>query len=91
MSIEIMENTLTWYQLFEISEVANLPYVERTFELENYGTVTVRLCKGQLYALVFEDRYLPARLNKRNPFITWDGKYGAVIDDNGWIWLGIQL
>lgn len=86
-----MDNTLTWYQLFEVKEVDSLPYVERVFELENYGTATVRLCKGDLYSLVFEGRYLPARLNERNPFITQDGKYGAVIDVNGWIWLGVQL
>lgn len=86
-----MENTLTWYQLFEVTEVANLPYVERTFELENYGTVTVRLCKGQLYSLVLEGQYLPVNLNARNPFITKDGQYGAALDVNGWIWLGVQL
>ncbi len=86
-----MENTLTWYQLFEVKEVENLPYVERTFELENYGTVSVRLCKGQLYALALEGQYLPVNLNARNPFITKDGKYGAALDANGWIWLGVQL
>lgn len=86
-----MENSLTWYRLFLLSDLGDLPYLEQTFSLENYGTVTVRLCKGNLYALVINDRYLPARLNARNPFITQDGQFGTVIDKEGYIWLGVQL
>lgn len=86
-----MKNTLTWYALFQLEDVANVPDMTRRFELEKYGTATVRLCKGDLYSLVFAGRYLPVRLNERNPFITQDGKYGAVVDESGRICLGIQL
>lgn len=85
-----MQNTLTWYQLFDKSDVAELPYISRVFDLENYGTVEVRLCKGDLYALAFDGYYLPVSLNDRNPFISRDGKYGAVMDRQGFIWLGVQ-
>lgn len=86
-----MDNTLTWYKLFNASEVKNLPYIERSFELENYGTVNVRLCKATYFSLVINERFLPVNLNGRNPFISQDGKYGAVLDENNMIWLGVQL
>lgn len=86
-----MKNTLTWYRLFHKSEASGVPYVERKFDLEGYGDATVRLCQGSVPALVFEGCYLVPELNGRNPFITPDGKYGAVLDAEGYLWLGVKL
>lgn len=87
----MVENNLTWYQLFHTDELVYLPYIERSFELENYGMGTVRFCKGNLYSLVFNGRYLPCKLNNRNPYITDDRKYGAYLAKDGSVWLGVQL
>ena len=87
----MIENTLTWYKLFKTDDLIALPYIESSFELENYGAATVRFCKGNLYSLVFNGRYLPCKLNNRNPFITEDGKYGAYLSNDGSVWLGVQL
>lgn len=82
---------LTWYRVFHQSETDNLPYVEKDFDLEGYGDATVRLCRGTVPALMFEGQYLVPELNGRNPFITLDGKFGATLDAQGYVWLGIKL
>lgn len=83
---------MKWYKLFNVSQTANLPYVEETFKLQGVGTLTARLCKGQFYSLVLPDEglVLSPKLNKRNPFITADGRYGAFLDAKGQIWLGVK-
>ncbi len=83
---------MKWYKLFDISQTANLPYVEETFKLQGIGTVTARLCRGNFYLLVLPDegRVLIPRLNNRNPFVTADGQYGALLDAKGQIWLGVK-
>lgn len=89
-----MKNTLTWFRLFDTAAVADLPYVDKTFELQGYGTTQVRLCKGvKHYALALpqEGLYLPAGLNDRVPFLTQDNKFGAVVDVQGFVCLGVQL
>ena len=82
---------MNWYQLFNQAEVANLPYVQGTFTLQGYGTADVRLCRGNTLSLVFNGVYIPTRLNGRVPFVTKDGKYGAYLDANGNVWLGVAL
>ena len=82
---------MKWYQLFNRAEVANLPYVQGTFALQGYGTAEVRLCRGNTLSLVFNGVYLPTSLNGRVPFVTKDGKYGAYLDANGNVWLGVAL
>lgn len=84
-------NTLTWYRLFDASEVASVPYLERNFDLEQYGPVAVRLVKGNLTALVFDGFYLCPGINGRNPVFTRDRKLGAYLDDAGFLWFGVQL
>lgn len=82
---------MNWYQLFNQAEVANLPYVQGIFALQGYGTAEVRLCRGNGFALVFNGVYLPIGLNGRVPFVTKDGKYGAHLDADGNVWLGVQV
>lgn len=89
-----MKNSLTWFRLFDTDAVANLPYVEKQFKLEGYGLTTVRICKGVNHyaiALPEEGLYLPAGLNNRVPFLTRDNKFGAVVDAQGFLCLGVQL
>lgn len=88
-----MDKKLTWFRLFNTAEVTSLPYVEQDFDLQDYGPVTARLTKGQHYALVLpeEELFLPVGVNGRNPFITPDGKFGAALDAEGYVWLGVLL
>lgn len=88
-----MDKKLTWFRLFNTSEVANLPYAEQEFDLQDYGPVTARLAKGQYYALVLpeEELSLPVGINGRNPFVAQNGKFGAAVDIEGFVWLGVLL
>lgn len=84
---------LTWFRLFDTAQVASLPYVEQEFDLQDCGPVTARLTKGQHYALVLpeEELFLPVGVNGRNPFLSHDNKFGALLDAEGYVWLGVLL
>lgn len=87
-----MGKKLTWYRVFHEKEAETLAYLEQEFDLEGYGPATVRLVRTQSGpALAFDGYFLPPELNSRNPFLTHDGKYGAVLDAEGYLWLGVKL
>ncbi|MGB2579402.1 hypothetical protein AAIR98_001321 [Elusimicrobium simillimum] len=79
-----------YYNLFNLTDfdALSVPYITRTFELEGQGSVEVRLSRGLTYSLYVNGYMLTPGLNDRNPFVSFDQKMAAYIDEDKNIWLG---
>ncbi len=81
--------TYKWYQIIDSAEFEALgvPSKELEMVLEDVGLVVVRVTKGNLLSLVYDDVILSPDLGDSNLFEF--GGYAAYLDSIGILWLGI--
>lgn len=86
-------NTLADYWTYKIYNVndflaMDIPSFMFQLTLEDVGTETFMLAKGNLVSLLYKDVFLPIGLNNQNPYF-FDGVC-VYLDSNDDIWLGIK-
>lgn len=84
-----------WYPLFILDDFLETGLVAQTLDvvLEEVGEVEILIARGLLTSIIFRDVFLTINLEDQNPLVRVgdDGTYGVYLDDDGQVWLGIEV
>lgn len=80
-----------WYKIFNINEFNLLNVFSKTYRLnlQPLGQKDILVTKGNKYGILYQDVFLVAELNQKNPFVK-DGFAIAVAENND-VYLGIEI
>jgi hypothetical protein len=82
-------STYDWYQICNVTEFQEMELPSQEFELnlEGLGLKSILVTRGNAIGVVFQDIYLHANINDRNPYEFED--HAVYIDGDNNLWVGI--